>query len=144
MDAATDTDKVGGSKISAANKKPNKGRSRISNKMNTKTKTGDDKTVEVMSAQPEPDVQGQLYLFDQSEEPNVSMRLSNLEEFIYKILTDRAGVMENTYLAIVAHFSPLVSQRFKKDVMSNVKKDDGVYRFTPPKFTGPTAAEIWS
>jgi len=144
MDAATDTDKVGGSKISAANKKPNKGRSRISNKMETKIKTSKDTVAETLSAPPEPDVQGQLYLFDTSEEPNVSMRLSNLEEFIYKLLTDKAGVGENTYLAILAHFSPLVSQRFKKDVLSNVSKDGDAYHLTPPKFTGPAAAEIWS
>jgi len=144
MDAITDMDTVDEKKSNRPKPKQKPRSAKIPIKMPSKQETNADSELDTLSDLPKPDVQGQLYLFDQSEEPNVVMRLSNLEEFIYKLLTDKAGVMENTYLAILVHFGPLVSQRFKNDVMSNVKKDDGVYRFTPPKFTGPAAQEIYS
>ena len=91
-----------------------------------------------------PDVHGQMYLWDISEEPNVVIRQSVLEEFLYKIFTHPSGVNKHIYDSICGYLSSFVSERFKKDVLLSLTLSGDVYRYEPPKFTGPASQEIWS
>jgi hypothetical protein len=102
-----------------------------------------------LSAEKEVDVYGQLYLWDISEEPNVVMRQSRLEEFVYTLVTSPDGVTEAFYMAILNHFMDHLSPRFKRSVLFYMKKvevSEGVFvfKFEPLKREIVAGQEIWS
>ena len=143
MDAKNDTDTVDKPKFlrPIRNQKPRK--AKIAIKMSSERETISDQSVDCVSESPRPDVQGQMYLWDISEEPNVYMRQSHLEEFLYAVLTDYRGVPSEIFTNIVAYMMQHCSVRFKRGVFFYMVKDGDRYRFDPPK-DGPAYQEIYS
>jgi len=70
------------------------------------------------------DVYGQMYIWDISEEPNVVIRQSQLEEFIYSVLSNPNGVSESVYLSIMSYFKYHVSKRFNTEVSNQMFKNE--------------------
>jgi len=144
MDAITDMDTVEEKKSLRPKPKQKPKRAKIAIKMDEKPQTEADTNPIELSNEPVLDVAGQIYLWDISEEPNVVMRQSWLEEFLYKVLTHRDGVSTEVFTGIVGYLMHFVSPRFKREIFFYMTKDGEVYKFDPPKFNGPVATEIWS
>jgi hypothetical protein len=146
MDAITDMDQVG-----EVDKSPPAVHSKQKNKKRP-AKIGDmnpDNENNQMSELAIPDVAGQMYLWDVSEEPNVVMRQSRLEQFVFSILMSPEGVSEATYMAILGSFFEHVSPRFQRTVFFYMKKIEVspgsfVFKFDATKQGILAEQEIWS
>lgn len=144
MDATNNTDSVVNQVLPKPSPKTKPKKPKIPIKMEDQTKTNADNADQGLSGVPQPDVAGQMYLWDVSEEPNVVMRQSQLEYFLYDILTHEDGVPANIYQAIVGSLMVHVSPRFQRSVFFYMERFDKVYKFNPPKPTAPAYQEIWS
>lgn len=144
MDALNDTDLVVSGDVVQPIPKQNRKKPKISIKMDKVSKTKADSSDTAVSADPMAEVAGQMYLWDISEEPNVVMRQSELEEFLYKVLTDESGVPKSIFEAIVKSFMHLTSPRFQRSVFFYMERVDALYKFNPPKRGIPAEQEIWS
>jgi hypothetical protein len=144
MDAKDDTDLVVSGDVAQPIPKQDRKKPKISIKMEKPIKTKADSADVGVSAEPAAEVQGQMYLWDISEEPNVVLRQSELEECLFKILTDEAGVPKHIYEAIVKSFMRLTSPRFQRSIFFYMERIDALYRFNPQKRGIPAEQEIWS
>ena len=77
-------------------------------------------------------VQGQMYFWDISEDPNVVIRQSHLEEFLLSVLSNTSGVSISFYQQLVGYLSPHLSDRFKKSVVNNMEKVGDIYLLKIP------------
>ena len=130
MDALTDMDQFDEKQssrpdLTAIQKINNKPRVRTKIKgMNT------DSDPYEMSNHQTPDIAGQMFLWDASEDPNVVIRQSRVEGFVHSICTSPEGVSPDVYSNILKFFIIHMSPRFKKDFMEKMYLDtsSGVYR----------------
>ena len=105
-------------------------------KISVRTKLGDmtqDQNSLDMSNRQTLDVAGQMFFWDASEDPNVVIRQSRIEGFVYSIFTSEDGVHPDVYSYIVRFFIIHMSPRFKKELVDKMYLDhgSGVYRFKP-------------
>lgn len=61
-----------------------------------------------------------VYTWDVSEDPNVVLKQSTIEEFILSGLQSEEGIQEHTYINIIKYFGLLLSPRFKRCVLEKV------------------------
>lgn len=60
------------------------------------------------------------YAWDISEDPNVVIKQSSVEEFVLSGLKSEEGIQEHIYINILKYFGLLLSPRFKRAVLEKV------------------------
>jgi hypothetical protein len=68
------------------------------------------------------------YSWDISEDCNVVLRQSSVEEFLLQCLTTECGIPEEIYLKMLGRLGILVSKKFKDSVLSRVFKENGNFK----------------
>ena len=115
--------------VSRRGSKQNPSSSKIKGMKEEKEQTTPDKVHQEESKPIANEVYGQMYIWDISEEPNVVIRQSQLEEFIYSVLSNPNGVSESVYMSIMSYFKYHTSKRFNTEVSNQMFKNESDHLF---------------